>query len=134
MGKLTRASFFKVNWWVGVSRFYMGADEFDTMYRRLYEYLSTLNPGQYFEIGTICKKPENRQLVIGMCDIYYHMDFFVNLEYDKEKDCITMLQPLYGQKAPYHPPDVYSKIVKDPRTWGVDPCLLFINEETEHTT
>lgn len=122
MSKYLRCQYFKKNPWIKEFRAYMGCVEFDNKYRALYKYLSTLNPGQYFIVREMCRKnPENHDLVVGMCDIYYNMDFFVNLEYDEETDRIYIRPPTGGCKPPYHPPDVYSKIVKNPKVWGVDP-------------
>lgn len=125
MSKCLRCVYFRYNPWVKEYRKYLGAIDFDDRYRALYRFLSTLNPGQYFYVKDLCKKnPENHDLVVGMCDIYYNMDFFVNLEYDEETDRITILPPTGEMNAPYHPPDVYSKIVKSPKDWGVDPSGL----------
>lgn len=125
MSKYLRCQYFKKNPWIKEFRAYMGCVEFDNKYRALYKYLSTLNPGQYFIVREMCRKnPENHDLVVGMCDIYYNMDFFVNLEYDEETDRIYIRPPTGGCKPPYHPPDVYSKIVKNPKVWGVDPTDL----------
>lgn len=122
MSKYLRCQYFKKNPWIKEFRAYIGSVEFDSKYRALYKYLSTLNPGQYFIVREMCRKnPENHDLVVGMCDIYYNMDFFVNLEYDEETDRIYIRPPTGGWKPPYHPPDVYSKIVKNPKVWGVDP-------------
>ena len=85
-------------------------------------YLSTIHTGQEFYIRKLCKNnPDNHDLVLGMIEIYYHMDLFVQLEYDEDEDKITILEPTGGWKSPYHPPDVYSMIVKNPELWGVDP-------------
>lgn len=122
MGKLLRCQYFASNQWVKEFRRALGPDDFDRKYRALYEFLSKLNPGQYFYVKDVCRKdPENHDMVIGMCDIYYHMDWFVNLEYDPDTDIVTILPPLHGVRPPWHPPDVYSKIIKDPKLWGVDP-------------
>ena len=125
MGKLDRACYFKRNTWIKACRYLMGKEVFDSQYRQLYRYISTLNVGDYFVVSKLCvKNPANHGLVVAMCDLYHHMDFFVDLRYDPETDRVTMHQPLYNMPAPYHPPDVYSKIVANPELWGVDPAYL----------
>lgn len=121
MGKWLRDQYFAYNPWVREYRRALGPEEFDRKYRALYEFLSTLNPGQYFYVKDVCRKdPGNHDLVVKMCDLYYHMDWFVNLEYDPATDKVTILPPLHDVQPPWHPPDVYSKIIKAPRLWGID--------------
>ena len=71
----------------------------------------------------LCKRdPENHDLVILMCDIYHNMDFNVNLQWDEELDRITVMPTQDGRTSgPYCPPDIYSKIVAEPKAWGVNP-------------
>lgn len=131
MFKTLRGSYFNQATWVKARRADMGADVFDKMYRSLYAFLSTLHVGQYFFVGNLCKKdPANYSLVVGMCEIYNNMDFFVNLDYEHETGKITILPPYCGKLSGwsgsegYHPPDVYSQITKNPKLWGVDPADL----------
>lgn len=100
----------------------MGCEVFDAMYRKMYQFLSSLHIGQYFTVSKLCKNPENHDLVILMCDIYHNMDFFVNLQWDEELDRITIMPTQDGRTSgPCSPPDVYSKIIANPKAWGVNP-------------
>lgn len=123
MSKFLRSSYFRLNPEVKRVRHEMGTEEFDSMYRSLYRFLSGLHIGQYFTVSKLCRNnPENHDLVVLMCDIYHNMDFFVNLSWEPELDRITVLPTLDGRTSgPYCPPDVYSKIVKNPKEWGVNP-------------
>jgi hypothetical protein len=50
------------------------------------------------------------------------MDFFVNLDYNEELDRVTVMPTRNGiREGLYSPPDVYSKIIKNPEAWGVSP-------------
>ena len=101
----------------------MGCAVFDELYRKMYKFLSSLHIGQYFVISKLCRNhPEYHDLVILMCDIYHNMDFNVNLSWDEEADTITVMPTQDGRTSgPYCPPDVYSKIIRDPKAWGVSP-------------
>lgn len=123
MSKYFRSCYFRYNPIVKQVRHEMGCEEFDEMYRKLYKFLSSLHIGQYFTVSKLCRKnPENHDLVILMCDIYHNMDFNVNLSWDEEADTITVMPTQDGRTSgPYCPPDVYSKIIRDPKAWGVSP-------------
>lgn len=127
MSKSFRCFYFRNNPIVKETRRAIGPETFDKMYRQLYGYLSKLHIGQYFVVSKMCRNnPDNHDLVVLMCDIYANMDFFVNLEYDEQTDRITILPTTDGRtEGLYSPPDVYSKIVKDPKGWGVNPNDLF---------
>lgn len=126
MSKIFRSLYFRKNEWVRQMRRSMGPEVFDAQYRALYKFLASLAPGQYFHISDLCRKnPDNHFVVRKMCELYYHMDFFVNMEFDTKTDKVTILPPLYGYDGVYSPPDVYTKIVKDPKAWGVKPEHLF---------
>lgn len=101
----------------------MGCEKFDAMYHKLYLYLSGLHIGQWFTVSKVCRNdPGNHSLVLMMCDIYRHMDYFVNLEYDKVMDRVTILPTLDGRtEGAYSPPDIYGRIVKSPKEWGCCP-------------
>ena len=122
MSKYFRSVYFKYNPEVKRVRHEMGCERFDEMYRSLYKFLSSLHIGQYFQVSKLCRNnPENHDLVVLMCDIYHNMDFNVNLEWDEERDIITVLPTQDGRtRGPYCPPDIYSKIVASPKEWGVD--------------
>lgn len=123
MSKYLRSCYFRYNPEVKRVRHAMGCEEFDEMYRKLYKFLSSLHIGQYFTVSKLCRKnPENHDLVILMCDIYHNMDFNVNLSWDEEADTITVMPTQDGRTSgPYCPQDVYSKIIRDPKAWGVSP-------------
>lgn len=121
MSKYLRSQYFRYNPEVKRVRHEMGCEEFDEMYRKLYKFLSSLHIGQYFTVSKLCRKnPENHDLVVLMCDIYHNMDFNVNLSWDEQADTITVMPTQDGRTSgPYSPPDVYSKIIADPKAWGV---------------
>lgn len=121
MSKYLRSQYFRYNPEVKRVRHEMGCEEFDDMYRKLYKFLSSLHIGQYFTVSKLCRKnPENHDLVVLMCDIYHNMDFNVNLSWDEQADTITVMPTQDGRTSgPYSPPDVYSKIIADPKAWGV---------------
>lgn len=100
----------------------MGCREFDEMYRSVYRLLSSMHIGQYLVVSKVCRNPENRGLFLMMCEIYHNMDFFVNLDYDEAADTVKVMPTADGRTSgPYCPPDVYSKIIKNPTLWGVSP-------------
>lgn len=124
MEKFPRTEFFRYNPEVKAIRHAMGCEKFDAMYRSLYRFLSELHIGQYFTVANLCKKdPDNHRFVLLMCTIYNSMDFFVHLQYDAKQDRITVMPTFYYNQTEgrYCPPDVYSKIIKDPKAWGIDP-------------
>lgn len=123
MSKFYRACYFRDNPQIKRIRSEMGNDVFDGMYRKMYAFLAKLHIGQYFVVSKLCRKnPGNHDLIVLFCDIYHNMDFNVNLEYDEQTDRITILPTEDGRTGgPYAPPDVYSKIVKNPLLWGVNP-------------
>lgn len=123
-GKLTPSAFFRCNPLIKETRRNIGAHEFDEKYKSLYGFLSSLRFGQYFYLKDLCgKNPQNEYLVRMMCEIYYHMDFFVNMEFDYATGKVTIL-PVNGYNTQYSPPDVFSKIIKNPERWDVDPETL----------
>lgn len=125
MSKYLRGTYFRYNPWVKEWREYLGPSVFDAKYRALFKFLSSLHPGQYFRVTDVCRSnPEYHDLVVCMCDLYYNMDFFINLEYNEETDMVMILSPFFGEKHSTGQVDVYSKIVKDPKAWGADPCDL----------
>ncbi len=122
MSKYLRGCYFRFNPWVKQYRRAMGAEVFDAKYKALFDFLRTIRPGEHFKISSLCvQNPSNHIIIRKMIDLYYHMDFFVNLEYDEDNDRVTILPPLFGAKFSAEQVDVYSKIVKDPKAWGVDP-------------
>lgn len=123
MAKCLRSDYFRLNPAVKAARHGMGCEKFDAMYHKLYLYLSGLHIGQWFTVSKVCRNdPGNHSLVLMMCDIYRHMDYFVNLEYDKVMDRVTILPTLDGRtEGAYSPPDIYGRIVKSPKEWGCCP-------------
>lgn len=123
MDKYLRGTFFRQNPIIKMTRHTMGCEEFDNFYRKMYNFLSRLQVGQYFVVSKLCKNiPERHGLVLLMCEIYNNMDFFVNLDYNEELDRITVMPTRDGiNEGLYSPPDVYSKIIKNPEGWGVCP-------------
>ena len=102
----------------------MGALAFDEYYRNVHKFLSSLYFGQYFVIRSICRiEPEYHDVFLACCDIYYHMDYFVNMEYDPETDTVKILRPdffLFKDTDHYWPPDVYSSLLKYPKMLGIN--------------
>lgn len=123
MSKYLRSTYFRMNPEVRRVRHAMGCEAFDEMYRKLHAFLCTLHIGQWFQVSKLCRNnPDNHDIVLLMCDIYHNMDFNVNLAWDEEQDRITVMPTQDGRTSgPYSPPDVYSRIVKNPEAWGVDP-------------
>ena len=123
MSKVLRHDFFHYHPEVRQTRHAMGCERFDAMYRSLYRFLSGLHIGQYFVVSKMCRaNPANHGLILLMCEIYRNMDFFVDLEYDPTTDRVTILPTQDGRTSgPYCPPDVYSKIIANPKAWGVSP-------------
>lgn len=122
MRKVFRSDYFRLNPAVRMARKEIGKDRFDRMYRDMYAFLSGLHIGQFFVVSKLCHDKGNHALVLLMCDIYQNMDLNISMDYDRDNDRITLLPTLDGRKSgPYCPPDVYSKIVKSPRLWGVNP-------------
>lgn len=123
--KCLRTEYFRTNPWVREIRRDMGKDDFDSYYRNVHKWLNTLYFGQYIVVRDWCrKKPEYHDVFVACCDIYYHMDLFVNLEYNEETDTVTILRPTFPSLKTtdhYWPPDVYSKIMRNPQAWGIDP-------------
>lgn len=136
MTKYFRNVYFKYNPWVRELRGFYSSAVFDDMYRRIYRFLSGLYVGQYFEVGGLCRRdPANHDLVLGMTDIYFNMDFFVNLSYDAALDRISVLppSPLVSAKSfeRYAPPDMYSRIVRNPSRYGVNPEWINPQEQND---
>ena len=121
--KIPRTSYFKMNPWVKEIRNAMGHDAFDKAYRAVYKFTSSLHPGQFFFVRDLCKKdPRNHELVVRMLDIFYHMDFFEDFDYDVDTDKVTRNRPQHTivMKWPYQAPDVFSQIIKNPERWGIN--------------
>lgn len=130
--KTLRGYYFRQHPYVKEWRHYIGEETFDHMYRMTFAFLSKLLPGQYFYVKNLCKRnPDNHFLFLIMIDIYYNMDFFVNLTYDRETDKVTILEPnlTKGMKQPYHPRDMYTEIIKNPELWGVNPDDIFYDSQ-----
>lgn len=123
MSKCLRRFYFRKHPEVKETRKAIGPEKFDAMYRKMYEFLANVHIGQYFVVSKICRNnPDNHDLVLMMCDIYHHMDFFVNMKYEQETDRVYMLPTFDGRtEGIYAPPDVYSKIIRNPKSWGVEP-------------
>ena len=121
--KFLRTDYFRLNPWFKHLRADVGAEEFDECYRGVYNLLSRMYFENFFIIEKACiKKPEYHDVVLSCCDVYFHMDYFVNLTYDRHTDTLTVKRP----ESPfvkctdhYWPPDVYSGIIKHPSLWGI---------------
>lgn len=122
--KKLRTEYFRTNRWVKQLRHDFGEEEFDKYYRNVHRWLNSLYFGQYFEVKKICRNnPELHDMFLACCDIYYNMDYWVNIEYDETKDTVSVNRPSlpgYTKTDHYWPPDVYSQIVKSPKIWGID--------------
>lgn len=136
MGKYFRDVYFKYNPWVREARAWYGRTRFDDMYRSIYRFIDGLCIGQYFCVGELCRRePANHDLVLGLVDIYYNMDFFVCLRYDAASDRVTVCPPHPGiyhpDPARYRPPDVYSMIMARPNAWGVKQEWIYPKNELD---
>lgn len=122
--KFLRTDYFRLNPWFRVMRADMGPAEFDNFYRGVYTLLSRMYFDNYIVVERTCrKKPEFHDVVLACCDVYYHMDYFVNMEYDKATDTVTVRRPsspFVKATDHYWPPDVYSRIMKQPGKWGIN--------------
>lgn len=122
--KFLRTDYFRMNPWFRRMRHEMGQAEFDGFYHGVYSLLSRMYFDNYIIIGKVCrKKPEYHDVVLSCCDVYYHMDYFVNLEYDRDTDTLTVRRPAgpyQGYSDHYWPPDVYSLVMRHPGRWGIN--------------
>lgn len=122
--KFLRTDYFRLNPWFKHLRDEVGAEEFDECYRGVYKLLSRMYFENYFIIEKVCiKKPEFHDVVLSCCDVYWHMDYFVNLKYDRHTDMLTVKRPdsLFLKCTDhYWPSDVYSRIIEHPWLWGID--------------
>ena len=125
--KIPRVYYFKQNPWVKEIRNAMGHEAFDKAYRAVYNSISKLYPGQFFYVRDWCKKdPRNHELLVRMIDIFYHMDWFEDLDYDEETDKVTRNKPKTMVMAwPYRSVDMFSRIIKNPESWGIDKEDIF---------
>lgn len=123
--KFLRTDYFRLNPWFKRMRADMGAAEFDECYRGVYKLMSKLYFENYFIIEKVCiKKPEYHDIVLACCDVYWHMDLFVNMDYNRETDAITVRRPTFPFLKctdHYWPPDVYIRLIRQPGLWGINP-------------
>lgn len=119
--KSLRGNFFKEHPEIKEKRSAMGTRNFDEKYQSFFNFISKLSPGQYFFIQAVCKKdPANFDLILMFCHIYHNVEFSVNMEIDEETGKVSLLQPFIGDGL-LPPPNMFSKIVKSPRAWGISP-------------
>lgn len=123
--KLLRTDYFRLNPWFKKLRTDVGENNFDECYRGVYKLMSKLYFENYFIVEKVCiKKPEFHDVVLACCDIYWHMDLFVNMDYNCKTDAITVRRPTFPLLKctdHYWPSDVYSRIIRQPSLWGINP-------------
>lgn len=122
--KFLRTDYFRLNPWFKRLRSEVGPEDYDQCYRGVYNLLSRMYFDNYIVIEKACRKrPDFHDVVLSCCDVYFHMDYFVNIAYDKSTDMLTVKRPessYLKYTDHYWPSDVYSRIVEHPWLWGID--------------
>ena len=84
--------------------------EYNTVEGEVGVYAEHIPMTQIIAPGRLIITEENGQRTAAL------LSGFVEITPDK----VTILSPLHDVQPPWHPPDVYSKIIKAPRLWGID--------------
>ena len=113
----------------------IGAELFDLKFRYLHKFISEqVRIGDTFHFGKVAErfKVERYQFHL-MLLLYNNVDFFVQLSYDREKDEVRQEIPFSGlrvfrQGELYRCPNMYDKILKSPKIYGVRPEDILISE------
>lgn len=111
----------------------IGPELFDLKFRHLHKFISEqVRIGDTFHFGKVAErfKVERYQFHL-MLLLYNNVDFFVHLSYDREKDEVRQEIPYNGlrkfQKGElYRCPNVYEKILRSPKIYGVAPEDILI--------